>query len=154
MQLEAHGDVLRQVKPYDTLRFLGAEWRTFPTVTPLTSGSSPPRAPSHFLSAREAVTEDALTQPTRGLPTPRPRLPSSGTRSRAGGRGTYPGSGVHEGPVPQQAAHHLRLPRPGGHVQRRLPALRAQRGRRISDRAHSAASQATRLPRGVPARRQ
>lgn len=126
---------------FRTLHFLDAKWRTFPNGNASDIGIVAPGALSHFLSAREAVTEDALTQPARGLPTPRPRLLCGGTRhAGTGGRGTYPGSGVHEGPVPQQAAHHLRLPRPGGHVQRRLPALRAQRGRSISDRAHSAAS--------------
>lgn len=79
----------------------------------------------------------AHARPSQTRATAPPRRDSArGT----GGHGTYPGSGVHEGPVPQQAAHHLRLPRPGGHVQRRLPALRAQRGRSISDRPHSAAS--------------
>lgn len=42
--------------------------------------------------------------------------------------GTYPGSGVDERAVPQKAPDHFHLPRPGGHVQRRLPALRTQSG--------------------------
>lgn len=39
---------------------------------------------------------------------------------------TYPGSGVDESTVAQQASHHLHLACPGRHVQRGLPTLSRQ----------------------------
>ena len=49
-------------------------------------------------------------------------------------RSTYPGSGVDQGAVPQQAPHDLHLPRPGSHVQGRLAALPETKSVEVSGR--------------------